>query len=316
VDHFHRIVGKQLGEVVVRARDAEAPSALTPALGAGAEHAPDLDADSAQCLRVDGADEAGADDGGTHLAQAPGHGTLLTEPNIPAAGRRVRSRSGYDRRMTAEKSLTNRNTIVVPGVGRITIEPDIATIRLGVLLVRSTAAAAREAAAATMSAVLEAIERAGVARRDVQTSLLNLSPVTDYSPETGPRVTGYQVANSVAVTVRDLAAAGSVVDAGLGAGATSMDGLEFRLDNSTEAEDAARRAAVEDARRRAQTLASAAGVTLGDVVAIEEGERHGPPMPYGSGTRAMALKSEAADTPVESGTDELAVSVLVAFAIG
>ena len=217
--------------------------------------------------------------------------------------------------MSADILPASSHTIVVPGIGRIAIEPDVATVRLGVMLVRSTAAAAREAAAATMGSVLEAITAAGVARRDIRTSLLSLSPVTDYSPESGPRITGYQVANSVAVTVRDLAATGKVVDAGLGAGATSMDGLEFRRDDRTEAEDAARRAAVEDARRRAQTLAAAAGVTLGDIVGIEEGERHRPPMPFDSGMRAVAM-AEGADTPVESGTDELSVAVVVTFAIG
>ncbi len=211
---------------------------------------------------------------------------------------------------------SHRPTIVVPGTGRITIEPDVATVRLGVMLVRATAAAAREEAAATMSAILEAIATAGVPRGDIQTSLLNLSPVTDYSPETGPRVTGYQVQNSVNVTVRDLVATGRVVDAGLEAGATSLDGLEFRLDNRTEAEDAARRAAVEDARRRALILAQAAAVELGPVIGIVEGEPAGPPMPFGSGMRALALKAEAADTPVEAGTDELAISVIVTFAIG
>ena len=218
--------------------------------------------------------------------------------------------------MTADDFPTRGRAIVVPGIGRITIEPDTATVRLGVLLVLSTAAAAREAAAATMGSVLEAITAAGVARRDIRTSQLSLSPVTDYSPESGPRITGYQVANSVAVTVRDLAATGKVVDAGLGAGATSMDGLEFRLDDRTAAEDAARRAAVEDARRRAQTLASAAGLRLGEVIGVVEGERHGPPIPFDSGMRAMAFTAEAADTPVESGTEELTVAVVVTFAIG
>lgn len=207
------------------------------------------------------------------------------------------------------------NTIVVPGTGRVMVEPDVATVRLGVLLVRSTASAAREAAAATMTAILDAVAAAGVAKQDIRTAYLSLSPVTDYSPEHGPRVTGYQAANNVAVTVRDLASTGAVIDTGLAAGATSLDGLEFRLDDPTEAEQQARKAAVDDARSRATTLATAAGVALGRVVGIEEGERHGPPIPFAGVGRAFALKAEAADTPVESGTQEIAVSVVVSFSI-
>lgn len=206
-------------------------------------------------------------------------------------------------------------TISVPGTGRVVVQPDIASVRLGVLVVRATAAAAREAAAAAMNAILAAVAGQGIAKRDIQTSLLSLNPVTDYSAESGPRITGYQVNNTVSITVRDLAATGSVIDAGLAAGASSLDGLEFRLEDPTEAGVAARTAAVEDARTRAKTLASSAGVTLGQVVGISEGQP--PQMPFpGAGVRAMALKAEAADTPVESGSQEVSVSVVVSFAIG
>lgn len=208
-----------------------------------------------------------------------------------------------------------RATIVVPGLGRVTVEPDVASLRLGVTIVRPTAGEAREAAAATMTAVVDAIVAAGVARRDLRTALVALNPVTDYSGERGPRVTGYQVSNTVAVTVRDLASTGTVIDRGLSAGATSLDGLEFRLDDPSAAEEAARTAAIDDARRRASTLAAAAGVALGRVAGVVEGERGPVPMPMEGGMGGLVLKAAAADTPVESGTQELAVSVVVTFAI-
>ncbi len=216
---------------------------------------------------------------------------------------------------TSNPSAANNATIVVPGTGRVVVEPDIASVRLGVLVVRATAAGAREAAAATMNAVLAAVAGQGIARRDMQTALLSLNPVTDYSPESGPRVTGYQVANSVSITVRDLTKTGNVIDAGLGAGATSMDGLEFRLEDPSAAGVTARTLAVEDARKRAQTLASSADVKLGGVIGIVEGERQAIPFATDGGMRVMSMKAEAADTPVESGTQEISVSVAVTFAI-
>ncbi len=207
----------------------------------------------------------------------------------------------------------SKRSISVPGVGRVSVQPDIATLRLGVMLVRQTAAAARESAAASMTAVLEALADKGVAKKDLRTAFLSLSPVTDYSPETGPRVTGYQAANSVAVTIRDLAQAGALIDAALAAGATSMDGLDFTVDDPSAAEDQARQLAIVDAKRRAQTIAAASGLTLGAVTNVVEGD-HGGPIPFPS-PRAMAFKAEAADTPVEAGSQEIVVSVTVAFAI-
>ena len=226
----------------------------------------------------------------------------------------------YHQRMprNAPSTHDDLDAIIVPGTGRTIVEPDIATVRLGVAIVRPTASDAREAAAATMSAVLEAVAAAGVGRRDVRTTLVGLSPVTDYSSERGPRVTGYQVSNTVEIIVRDLASAGELIDAGLRAGASSLDGLEFRLDDTSSAEDAARKAAMDDARRRAAVLAEAAGVSVGRVVGIVEGGDR-PPLPFAAGgTRGMvAMKSaEAADTPVEGGSQEVVVSVVVTFAIG
>jgi uncharacterized protein len=165
-----------------------------------------------------------------------------------------------------------------------------------------------------MTAILEAIATAGIDRRDIRTSLVGLGPITDYSSERGPRVTGYQLTNTVELTVRDLRSAGQVIDAGLAAGASSLDGLEFRLEDPAPAEDAARRAAVEDARRRATTLATAADVKLGPVVGIVEGANPTPMFERG-GIAGIALKA-ASDTPIEAGTQDVVVSVVVTFLIG
>ena len=203
-------------------------------------------------------------------------------------------------------------TIVVPGTGRVTVEPDIASIRLGVALVRPTATEAREAAATTMAAIITALTAAAVDRRDLRTALVGLSPVTDYSSERGPQVTGYQLSNAVDVTVRSLPTVGAVIDAGLAAGATSLDSLDVRLADPSGAETEARGAAVADARRRAETLAKAAGRSLGTVVGIVEGQPPVAPFPRHP-IAAMALRAADAETPVEGGTQEVVVSIVVTY---
>jgi uncharacterized protein YggE len=206
-----------------------------------------------------------------------------------------------------------RDVIVVPGVGRVSVEPDVASVRLGVMLTRPTAAAAREDAATTMNAVLAAIAAADVKRPDVRTSLVALQPITDHRPDREPRVTGYQLTNRVDVTVRDIDRTGAIVDAAFAAGASSLDGLGFRLEDRTAPEAEARAAAVADARARAEALAAAAGVAVGAVVGIVEGGAVPGPTPRGFAPQALAA---SADTPIEGGTQEMVVSVVVTFAIG
>lgn len=204
-------------------------------------------------------------------------------------------------------------TITVPGRGIVTVDPDIAVLRLGVVVVRPTAADARAAAATTMRAVLAALAAGGVTRPDQRTTLVGLDAVRDYSSESGPKVTGYQLTNTVEATVRAVATVGELIDAALAAGATSMDGLSFRVADPRAALAEARRRAVADARDRATTLADEAGIALGRVVGILESGavEPGPPRPMAE----MRMKAADASTPVEAGTNELEVGVSVTFAI-
>jgi uncharacterized protein len=208
-----------------------------------------------------------------------------------------------------------KRSITVPGAGRVVVEPDVASVRLGVNIIRESAGAARESAAVTMKQILDAVLATGAARRDVRTALVSLNPVMDYSGKDGPRVTGYQVANTLALTVRDLDKTGLLIDAALAAGASTLDSLEFRLDDASDAQHQARTAAMDDARDRASTIAKSAGAELGGVISVAEGERFSGPVPMPA-ARAMAMKDASADTPVESGTQEITVALTVTFEFG
>ena len=206
-----------------------------------------------------------------------------------------------------------QGTIVVSGTGRVMLDPDIAELRLGVAVSRPSVEAARAAAAEAMTAILAAVTAAGVAKRDVRTTLLSVQPRYDYRDGKAPTLTGYDLANVVEITVRDLATLGGVVDGALTAGATSLDGLTFRVDDPREAEHAARTAAVVEARARADVLAAASGVTITGVSDIIEGGP-GPIWPQPKATRM--LMAADAGTPVEAGTTEIAVTVTVTFRLG
>jgi hypothetical protein len=203
-------------------------------------------------------------------------------------------------------------TITVPGVGRAEVAPDTADVRLGVAVTRPTVAEARAAAAATAAAILESALAAGVARGDVRTSGLTVSPEYDYD-DRRPRLRGQQVSHQYRVTVRALDALGAVIDGALAAGATTLDGVAFRTADPAAAEATARAAAIRDARSKATAIAAEAGVTLGGIVEVVEG---GPGVP---GPRPMvgrmAMVAEASPTPVEAGTEEIAVWVTATFEI-
>jgi hypothetical protein len=206
---------------------------------------------------------------------------------------------------------TATGTIVVSGTGRVAVQPDVGDLRLGVTVAKPTVEAARGEAAATMEAILRAVDGAGIARADVRTVMLSVQPRYDYRDGRSPVLTGYEVANLVEISVRDLAVLGDVIDATLAAGATSMDALTFRLADPASAEREARRQAMGEARSRADVLAEAAGLTIEGVIDIIEGQPGRPPVPVAKVER-MALATDP-PTPVEAGMLEIAVTVSVTY---
>lgn len=208
----------------------------------------------------------------------------------------------------------------VSGTGEARVTPDVATVRLGVLAQAETARAAQDEVSRTAAAILEAIRKLGVPQEQIQTSELSLNPVYGQQPpdRSGlqePRIVGYQATNVVSVRLEDLSKVGPVIDAGLGAGANRLDGLFFGLKDEGPARAAALTAAVGEARTKAEALARAAGVKLGELVEITEGGVN-VFTPTFQKARGVAMEAMAmADTPVESGQVSVDASVTLRYRI-
>lgn len=213
-----------------------------------------------------------------------------------------------------DPATTPEHTISVSGLGRVTTVPDVADVRVGVMITRVKVRDAQTAAATAMQAVIAALRKAGIADKDIQTTSLSLQPVYDYSTNgSAPRLTGYQIVNAVSATVRKLDSISDVIDGALAAGATTLDGITFRVDDPASAESQARDAAMKDARAKADALAKAAGVSITGVSSISEQSGSVPvPVPYMTGGAAT---DKAASTPVQVGTNEVDVSVSVVYLI-
>jgi uncharacterized protein YggE len=217
--------------------------------------------------------------------------------------------------LAADPSATQEHTVTVSGTGEISVAPDVADVVLGVMAQKPTAAEAQSAAATSMTAVAAAVKKSGVADKDIVTINLNLSPVYDYgSGSSAPRLTGYQYANTVKVTVRIITSVASVVDGAVAAGATTVSGISFRLDDPKAVQAQARQLAMNDARTKADALASAAGVSVKGVATIAEAAVQTNPVYY-SGALDQA-KVASVSTPIQTGTTDIVVQVTVSYLIG
>lgn len=201
--------------------------------------------------------------------------------------------------------------VTVSGSGRVSLQPDLAELRLGVSLSRQSVTELREEAAILMSAILTAAEASGVDKQDIRTSLLSVQPRFAYHENEPPKPAGFEMTNVVEITVHDLARLAEVIDGALKAGATSMDSLEFRVADPGPAETEARRRAMAEARSHADVLADAAGLSITGVISVVEDGGFQPPRPFDKRERMMMASDVS--TPVESGTIETTVRVTVTY---
>ena len=201
------------------------------------------------------------------------------------------------------------HTIAMTGHGEVRAVPDTALIQAGVTSTAPTAAAALAANNSRMTAVVAALKKLGVPDRSIQTSSFSVSPQYTNGDNNNPRrLTGYQVSNEVAVRLDDVSRAGGVLDALIAAGANQMNGISFEVASPEPLLDQARTSAVADARRRAETYAKAAGVSLGPILSISEGGAEPPPRP-------MYRMAMAAGVPVSPGEQAIAADVTMVWEI-
>lgn len=200
----------------------------------------------------------------------------------------------------------------ISATGEVTRVPDIATISAGVTTRATTAGAALQQAATRMARVRAALKRAGVEDRDIQTSNISLNPEYRYVENQPPRIVGYSASNQLSVRFRDIASAGTILDALVAEGANQISGPTLSIDKPEAALDEARSRAVASGRARAELYARSLGLRVVRVVAISEtGGSYPvpPPMP-------MMVRMEAAaqaDTKVDPGEQKLQVNLAMTF---
>ena len=202
--------------------------------------------------------------------------------------------------------------IVVVGEGRVTVAPDYAQIASGVTTRGKTVKEASDANSKTMAAIIKALQDAGIAQNDIQTSRFSVQPVyVPQEPRTEPKLAGYSVSNQVRAKIRQIDKLGEILDRLITAGATDVGNIEFLVSDPSKALDQAREAAIADARRKAEVYARAAGIRLGQVEWITEASGFGPVPLRGQGASA----ARAAAVPIATGEDALEVTVTVGFTI-
>lgn len=205
-------------------------------------------------------------------------------------------------------------TITVVGEAKRTAPPDMAVLTTGVVSTAKTADDALAANSKAVSEVIAALKAAGIAAADISTSSFSVQPQHSYPQPPSrepPKLIGFEVRNSVRITVRELGKLGGLLDKVVQSGANQASGLSFSLADPNKLEGEARAASVKDAIEQAKGVAAAAGLRLTRIMSIQpEGQQGGPIMPA-----PMMMKAEAARmaVPVEAGEIEVRARTVLVY---
>jgi uncharacterized protein YggE len=174
--------------------------------------------------------------------------------------------------LAADPRTSDIRTLAMTGHGEIRAVPDMVQLSAGVTSNAATAAQALAANSTRMQSVFSALEKLGVPEKNIQTTSFLVSPQYTNGENNNPRrLTGYQVSNEVSVRLEDVGKLGVALDALVMAGANQMNGISFSIQNTAPLLEKARIQAIGDARARAEIYAKAAGVSLGPILSISEG---------------------------------------------
>lgn len=206
----------------------------------------------------------------------------------------------------------------VNGNGEVAVEPDEATVRLGITRQSPSAREAQEQANEVAQEIFNAITALGVAKDQIQTSTLTLYPVyAPHRPERAeePRIVAYRASNVISVRLEKLTLVGPVIDAGLQAGANQLEGVQFGLKNDLEARKQALTSAVAEARQKAETMAGALNLRLVQVMEVTEGGVSIVRPMFAQREVAMAAVARDVATPVSPGQVRIHANVTIRYRI-
>ena len=192
----------------------------------------------------------------------------------------------------------------VSGEGSVSAAPDLAALSVGVSAQAPTAGEALDQMGKSLDTVLQTLAAFGIADADIQTEQLFLEQQFNYDGPV-PQPLGFVATSTLAVDVRDLDRVGELIDGVVMGGANRLNGITFGFDDPADLLDEARSAAVTEAARRAEVYATAAGVDLGELVAITDGG--------GDLGSPVVVEQMLRDVPVAGGSVTLSATATLTY---
>jgi uncharacterized protein YggE len=210
---------------------------------------------------------------------------------------------------------TKENLFQVEGQGKATAVPDTATINLGVTQKSLTVEEAQDKVNTVTDKLIKDIKKLGVEEKYIKTANYSVNPEYDYTKGSGT-ITGYSVTQQLEIKVKPISKVNKVTDTATAAGANIVSNVSFTFSDELKAqlEDTARKEAVTIAKRKAQSLAGAAGLRLGKIIDVVESQSPNQYLRSSIPAVGGILKdSSTPETKITPGENTVEVNVVLSY---
>ena len=200
------------------------------------------------------------------------------------------------------QNVQPRPYVRASGDATISVRPDQAKLTASVVTSGNTAQEAADKNATIMTNVIAQLRTVvGNSPDVIKSTGYSVYPVTRTVNGT-TQVTSYTAQNTVEVTLANILLASRVIDTAVAAGATNIGSLVFGLADPNPPRVEALKKAAQLAKTKAEAIASALGMRLGNITVLEESG--------GIGIRSFAVGAASlAATPVQPGLVDVSATV-------
>ncbi len=208
--------------------------------------------------------------------------------------------------------LSPSQTITVVGTAKTREKNRIATFSVGVSYVSDNKDEAVSLVNKKVDEIVTSLIKFGIDKSDIKTENLSVYQQEEQYWEEGRQKTRpgqWRVSNSISIVLRDVDKASDLTSLLAKSGATNVYGPNFSLEDTKEAEASILKDAIDDARKKAEGIASSFGRKLGDVISISE---TGTPVYYPVYREGLG-GGGGGGAPVEPGSATVYKSVTVVF---
>lgn len=199
--------------------------------------------------------------------------------------------------------------VTVSGEGKIKVTPDQASITIAIETKGAKSADIKKDNDIAVEKVLQFVKKIKLPKEDVLTQRVSLSPNYDYDKKKSSFVAN----QTIVILLRDLSKYDELMEGLVDSGANRIDNVEFKSSKLEQIQSDARKAAIKDAKKRAEDYVSVLGQKIGKALLITDSSQAYYPQPMFKASMAMAADGGAQRETLAVGDIEITANVTVSF---